>query len=99
MRLGPSEAEAQTETSLARRCVLRARVVRDVQAGNSDCARSASHIHQLIEYDRGLFDTALTFCLEAHAVDRAVHFAHADDLLDLISQRAAQIQVDRLASE
>ena len=36
---------------------------------------------------------------EADAIDGAIHFRHADDLLDLLGQRGVLAEVDRLAAE
>ena len=37
--------------------------------------------------------------LEADAVDRAIDFRHADDLLDLLGQRGILLQIDDFAAE
>ena len=78
---------------------LRAGVFRDVETRDADRAGGARRFHQLIEHGCGFILAALSLRFEADAINGAIHFGHAQDLLDTLRDRAALRQIDRFASE
>ena len=72
------------------RLLVRARIVRHVEAGNADRAGCPGDLHQAVEHDSRRFDDlsvrSLRLCFEADAVDRAVDFRNAEHIGDEFAQ-------------
>ena len=62
-------------------------------------SRGACRFHQLVEYDGGLVLAAVSFGLEAYAVNRTIHFWNPQDFLQLLGDWAAFRKVDCFAAE
>jgi hypothetical protein len=79
--------------------LLRARIVRHVQAGNADRAGCPGDLHQAIQHDSRRFDDlaifSLRLCLEAGAVECAIDFWIAQDVGDELTQAIVLGEIDR----
>ena len=97
--LGPTETKSQTEIAAAGGVILRARVLGDVQAGNSNCASGTRHVHELVEYNGRLIRAAVALGLEADTINCAIDLADAQDSLDVIGYGTTLREVQGLATE
>ena len=85
MRLCQAQTEAHAQVAWLRRLVCRAGILGDVEAGDADGAAGSGDRHQRVENGRWRFFGVLGAVptgLEAHRVDRCVHFRHPKNLLD-----------------
>src|SRR5882757_9542263 len=82
----PAETEAQAEVALFGCLLLRAGIVGYIETGNSDRAGCPGDFHQAVQYDRRRFDDlavgSLRLRFEADAVDRAIDFGDAEDVVN-----------------
>src|SRR4051812_5020609 len=92
-------ADGDEQQALPRRLVGSARVGRDVEAGNTECAGGAHGLDQRVEDDRGLLAAGLVrLRLVAHRVDPLVGSLAVGQLEDLLDG-VALLEVDRRRSD
>src|SRR5690349_6484760 len=91
MRFGPTQPDADTEIAGFRGFVHTARIIGDVQAGNTDGAAGTGNCHGGVQHRSRTFHRvilALAVRLESDAIHGGIHFRNADDLLYLLPQRS-----------
>ena len=92
VRLGPAEAEANAQRAHLRRLVDATRIVRHVKARDADLAGRPRDLHQRVQHRGGRFVArafvAVAARFEAHRVDGAVDLVGAEQLRDLVAERA-----------
>ena len=78
------------ETPELRVFVFAAGIVGDIQTRNADVAAGARDRHHRIQHRGGRFIAASRRGprFESHAIDRAIHFRHAQHLSNLIAELA-----------
>lgn len=102
MTLRPPESDADHEAALLGRLRPRTGVAGDVEAGDGQAGAGAADLHDRIQ-DGGRVLLhgvgAVAAGLGADAIDGAVDFRHAQDLLNLLRQRGRLLEVHRLAAK
>jgi hypothetical protein len=79
--------------------VVRAWIIRDVQAGNADRAGCPRYFHRLIEDDRRLLLTVMTLRFESDRINEAVDNGLTHDCLHQFTELVALANIDGLKND